>query len=599
MSVLFFENITSLKKVLILSMLLFCVYAAPAQTLGWQWGVAGNTYHSQGMQVMATTTDAAKNVFIAGYTPGTDSVSFGANTVYNVGRYQQIIVAKTDSSGNFIFADATQKTDAWPINIATDATGNVYLLGMYDSSYCKVGSVILSNPAYNLMYFLVKMSPSGAILWAQNIVGQNTPGIYPESYSGGLGVDASGNVYVAGAFNSDSFVIGVDTVYNNSSIPGTYDVFIASYDSAGNNLWVNSFGDNNNEFAGTMAVTRAGDCYLSGKFYDASLMIGADVVTDSLISLDSAGKYIAKFDNTGNPVWAKGLDINLNVTTAQTDDTGNLYLVGSISSNVVLGSVFLSDTNVHTTDAFVAKFDPIGNVSWAKSSGGPNNETACSISVDTLGNVWICGLMNIGVAYTPTYYDMFFNGMALTEPILGVAPVFAAEYDHEGNYITALALACGGGVGNSCGIVVNNDGGFYFGGSYSKVQMIFGNDTLMHVPVGQAPFVAKYRYAYNLLDTTTPPDSLLKTNVFTAPNRDIHFYPNPANGRFIISTDISFPPEAKAEIFDMEGILVKTISLKGYSADVNTAGFVPGSYLCKVVMKGCNDITGKILINIL
>src|SRR4051794_8660798 len=54
----------------------------------------------------------------------------------------------------------------------------------------------------------------------------------------GIATDASGNVYIIGAYQSSPLAIG-DTTLPNA---GNWDVFLAKYDAAGNFIWARSAG---------------------------------------------------------------------------------------------------------------------------------------------------------------------------------------------------------------------------------------------------------------------------------------------------------------------------------------------------------------------
>jgi hypothetical protein len=57
----------------------------------------------------------------------------------------------------------------------------------------------------------------------------------------GVEVDAFGNTYVAGWFDSDTLVIGGMEVINSlQDVPGAGDVYVAKLDAQGNALWVRS-----------------------------------------------------------------------------------------------------------------------------------------------------------------------------------------------------------------------------------------------------------------------------------------------------------------------------------------------------------------------
>ena len=76
--------------------------------------------------------------------------------------------------------------------------------------------------------------------------------------------------------------------------------------------------------------------------------------------------------------------------SVSTDALGNVYVIGTFQSiSLTLGTAVL--TNAGSYDMFIAKYDPSGNVLWAKSSGGTSYEGAQSVSIDALGNLYVVG----------------------------------------------------------------------------------------------------------------------------------------------------------------------------------------------------------------
>jgi hypothetical protein len=74
-----------------------------------------------------------------------------------------------------------------------------------------------------------------------------------------------------------------------------------------------------------------------------------------------------------------------------------VYVTGSFSDDsLTFGSITLirnkeSTEFIRRADMFVVKYDPNGQVLWAKSAGGSEDEYARDIAVDARGNVYVIG----------------------------------------------------------------------------------------------------------------------------------------------------------------------------------------------------------------
>src|SRR5260221_409050 len=72
-----------------------------------------------------------------------------------------------------------------------------------------------------------------------------------------------------------------------------------------------------------------------------------------------------------------------------TDVSGNIYITGWFGAPIVFGTTTLTSTG--SQDIFIAKYDASGNVIWAKSAGGIYSDQGISVSTDAGGNVFISG----------------------------------------------------------------------------------------------------------------------------------------------------------------------------------------------------------------
>ncbi len=92
--------------------------------------------------------------------------------------------------------------------------------------------------------------------------------------------------------------------------------------------------------------------------------------------------------------WAKAGSgaFNDNSSRTVTDNSGNVYVVGSFASTTIaFGAITLTNASGGIADLFIVKYDPNGNVIWAKSAGGTYTDYASAIAIDNNNNVCIAG----------------------------------------------------------------------------------------------------------------------------------------------------------------------------------------------------------------
>jgi len=109
--------------------------------------------------------------------------------------------------------------------MAVDSNGNTYITGTFNNSIDFGGSKLGKTGSIDA--YLASFTPGGKHRWSKAFGG---PG---SDHSHDAAVDSScGNVYITGTFTS-SINFGGSTL----SCKGTYDVFMASFDSSGKHRW--------------------------------------------------------------------------------------------------------------------------------------------------------------------------------------------------------------------------------------------------------------------------------------------------------------------------------------------------------------------------
>ena len=466
-----------------------------AQNHHWAW--AGGGYG--GSEGWAVCTDPWGNVFGAGFPYGA-SVSFGSTVLSGFGTRGAIVV-KYDAAGNLIWANGTQNGTAGPIDIAADDAGNLYLYGFNQSSSVTIGTVVLTNAdSTQTDLFIAKYSPSGNVLWAKNI-GDVAPGwLSGFSYSGGI-VTHEGAIFITAPYFDSVASIGSFVLTNTDPSGNTADLFISKMDGSGNVLWVKAFGGNATDISEDIAITPLGNIYITGSFYSSELSFGA---TSLSCSPPSSDIFVAKFDNSGNPIWAKSsAGGGAAVSAVATDLQDNAFIVGSYYGSFSLGSINIAAPA--STAAFVAKYLSDGSVDWVKNINGNTELAGYDVAVDACENVWMSGGCGYDMDTISNSIDI--DGHVISVPAAGTDPMFVIGLTNSGGYLDGVSLPTGGDDLN--GIGTDGAGNVYIGGDYFQSPFTLGSTTLVDSPfTGENLFVAKYA-----LNAVVDSHSVKTTNV--------------------------------------------------------------------------------------
>jgi len=356
--------------------------------------------------------------------------------------------------------------------IAGDASGNYYVTGGFVSSITFGTTTLTSISDYDV--FVVKYDVTGNVIWAKSAGGSGA------DIGRSIAVDAGGNCYVTGEFRNSSITFGSTTLTNN----GDRDIFVVKYDASGNLVWAKSNGGPNYDLALGIAVDAGGNCYVTGQFQD-SITFGTTMLTGSWRDM-----FLAKYDPAGNVAWARGAggsssEVGNGIAL---DINGNCYLTGVFSStSITFGSITLTNNGAGNSDFFVTKYDPSGNVVWAKSSGGSGDEMGNNIAVDASGNCYVTGIFRSS--------SLTVGPATLT--CNGIFDIFAIKYDSLGNAVWAKS-AGGSDADRGLSIAVDAIGNCYVTGHFYSNSITFGTTTLTK---NGSPdiFVTKYDSSGNVV----------------------------------------------------------------------------------------------------
>ncbi len=372
-------------------------------------------------------------------------------------------------------------------SVTTDVAGNIYVTGYFTSSTIEFGTITLTHTgsASHNMY-LVKYDSTGVVLWATNAGGGGN------SYGGVNGssvvTDATGNVYVAGTFNGYGFYVDTTFLMNNDNTGITGDFFLIKYNSSGTNIWAKSFGGSDeDDGVSSLAVDALGDVYLTGTFRSSSLVLGSDTLTNP----GTADMFLAKYDTSGNVLWAKSAEGGYNSgRSVAIGADGDVYVLGNFgNSSLILGTTTLTNPNVGSYDLFLVKYNSAGAVLWVISAGGSDSDLGVSITTDIAGNVYATG------EFRSTAIS--FGTVTLINSSVGNFDIFLVKYDSIGTLLWAKKEG-GSNYDGGYSVVDDETGNLYLTGYFLSSTIVFGTTTLTNAGTRDV-FLVKYDTSGNVL----------------------------------------------------------------------------------------------------
>ena len=291
-------------------------------------------------------------------------------------------ISKASSSQLLWFENAGGSGSDNIQGIDVDDFGNVYVCGYYHQTMNLGGLSTPASSSNTADIFVAKLSVTGEWLWVK------TAGSTNSDYCYDIDVDKGGNVSITGIYYG-SIQFGSD--YHSSS--GSYDVFVALLDTAGNWLWSETVGASSSDYAHGVALAESGNVYVTGYWSSGTLNFGsAGSITCGSCYSDG---FLASLDSQGNWRWVEriGGSYYERGRSVAVDSQERVYVTGEFSYNVEFSGMTLNNGNRgYDYWGFIAQYSSSGSHSWAEEFGYSSYETYPEgISVDSGGNATVCG----------------------------------------------------------------------------------------------------------------------------------------------------------------------------------------------------------------
>ena len=165
----------------------------------------------------------------------------------------------------------------------------------------------------------------------------------------------------------------------------------------------------------------SGNSSVTGTLLGGTAIFGPGEPNETLITCEESGSgivFIARYDGSGNLIWARQSADEFGFSgrgnAIATDAAGNSYLVGI--GFTILGPGGPNETAV--TSMFVAKYDGLGNLAWARTVAPPFGQVS-----------WL-----FGVAHSPAGHT-FITGTSVQ------GNIFIEKYSSDGDVLWSRRVA--------------------------------------------------------------------------------------------------------------------------------------------------------------
>lgn len=358
--------------------------------------------------------------------------------------------------------------------VAIDSAGNFYVVGSFSGWSAFGSSTLWTQGASNV--YIAKYSATGSLLWTA------VPALASDSMSHvhayGIAIDGGSNIYIAGSYEGNAMLS-----HSAHTSVSASDVYLMKLDGNGTALWTRTaggvaLGSFYKDAAYALALDAHANCYVTGSY---NKQITFDTV--HLSSTQTSELFVAKYDSSGEVIWAKtgtGGGIHFVNSIAATND-GAVTIAGAYFENIAIDG-FSVDAGDAESKMFLARLNSNGVTQWVERIGtGGYYGSANDVTVESDGSAYITGFFRAGMDIAGHHFahDHF--------PYL--YGLLVAKFDLAGNAQWATTTD---GADQSCQgnrIALDAEGNAFVTGHYNGTTA-FGNVQLSR-NAGNAAFLAK------------------------------------------------------------------------------------------------------------
>ncbi|MEK6783830.1 MAG: hypothetical protein AABY93_19185, partial [Bacteroidota bacterium] len=529
-------------KRILLAVLFFFPFLTGAQNLTVDWvnAIGGATGDEI---IQSTVVDDSGNVYISGSFEGT--VNFNPNsspTSLTSAGLSDAFFAKYTNDGVLVWVRQLGSTAEDEVYVMTVDGSNVYIAGYFNGTVdfdpgSNVGN--LTSVGVNDIFFGKYSSVLGSLVWADAL------GSTGFDAAIAIKVDPSGNVYVAGFYDGTVDFDPDNSVVNSKTSVGDFDVFLGKYSSAGDLVWIDTFGSIGQDIGISIDIDNS-NVYISG-YYSDTIDLDPGASVSNTTNQGGRDGFFAKYTlSTGTLAWwatirSSGDDQITSILTSGTD----IYLGGvfSGSANFFSNSGNISKTSNGGTDIFIAKYDGgtvLPTSTWINTIGGSLDDRTNLMALDASGNVYSTGYFQGTADFDPS--------SSITDLVSsGGQDIYIASYGSASGSLI-IAEKIGGSIDDEgTTIALDASDNVYVGGYFQNTasfDLTFSSQDKTSQGFWDG-YIAKYSQSSSLAPepTAQSPGPITFFNI-TFDSFDGNFpVPNPAPDGYLVLMSANVPPD--------------------------------------------------------
>ncbi len=359
--------------------------------------------------ISAVATDAAGDTYITGITfnttyPVTSGVFQPACTSC-ANNAPAVFITKLNATGTAQIYSTFLGGSSYnqPSGLAVDSNGDAIVTGYTESTDFPLKNPISAGTPSYMDGFVTSLSPDGSSLnFSSRLGGSSSQGISASTFPGGVAVDASGNVFVAGTTESSYLPVtpGALNAGTPSYSSGNF-VFLTKFQQSGSLVYSALLGNTGSASdccsVSGVAVDSAGDEYVAGTVgvTDSTSQtpwpITAGAYQSTMIAPGDTAPFAAKVSADGSTLLYSTL-VTTGVASGMALKSDNeLILVGSPNYNYPVTSNAYSST---VNSSFIATLSADGSQLLYSSYFGGSETSGTStdaVTLDSQGNIWLAG----------------------------------------------------------------------------------------------------------------------------------------------------------------------------------------------------------------
>jgi gliding motility-associated-like protein len=409
--------------------------------------------------ILSMDTDNNQNLYVVGATLSTNYPTINLAGAYFQGAVvgsQDLMILKFDNAGILLWSTMYGGTSVdIGQDLVCDNNDNVFIGGMTKSVDFPVQDAgtffqgtIASTGGFNDDMILLKFNSAGVRQWATYYGGTVREAAY------NVFCDTNGDLLVAGWSDSPN----LNTLDNGGFFQGTLgntpttpDGALLRFDNNGNLLWSTYYGGSGFDICSAITTDASGNIFVAGYTQSANLnTLDAGTFFQGALS-GSNDLFVLKFDNSNNLLWSTyyGGDNLEWPHKIECDNADNLFIAGYTQSSgttfpTLNSGTYYDGNNGSIADAFVIKFDNIGNLSWGTLYGGSGTELISGwdvMQLDACGNVYFsfatqsANITTLNPAGNCNHFDGTYGGFGSGSGQFG--DCFLTYFDNTGNLLLA------------------------------------------------------------------------------------------------------------------------------------------------------------------